>query len=293
MDVRAIILGVFIDLFAAPFCYEGSTALMAKQWAKAGIAYAIGAPLALLGLSVAGVFTTSITKGVADFVYPVASDVRWWIAILLFALFWIGGAETIAKAKAAWWLLAIIVFVALFPFPSPRPGQVIGYLNDFGTGAVVSPPSTATAVQSTPTPSHVPRLTARWGDFSSIQPLDLEGSLMRGKQPCVLKLSAVQEQMNFRNVIATIATRNSVCTVVDNDADQNPAMRDIDSPPTPTPPAGLSIRWNKDTQPQGESVAQWFEGEGFIVNRGHSLPPNSAPTEIWIDFGPGSPWRAP
>jgi hypothetical protein len=60
-----------------------------------------------------------------------------------------------------------------------------------------------------------------------------------------------------------------------------------------TPPAGLLIRWDKDTQPQGESVAQWFEGVGFIVNRGHILPPNSAPTEIWIAIGLGAPWRNP
>jgi hypothetical protein len=200
-------------------------------------------------------------------VETVALDFRYWLALLSVVYLYIATPLLLRQLKS------------ILVEPTIVRGQTI-----------VAPASPAVAV---PTPTHVPRQTANVDDFGPIQPLDLEGRFMRSKQPCVLKLSAVPEQMNFRSIIAMIATRNSVCTIVDDAADQSPATRDIDLPPTPTPPAGLLIRWNKDTQPQGESVAQWFEGAGFIVNRGHILPPNSAATEIWIDIGPGSPWRNP
>jgi hypothetical protein len=68
-------------------------------------------------------------------------------------------------------------------------------------------------------------------------------------------------------------------------------MRDVDAPSLPRSSKGLLVRWNPETQPQGGSIAQWFSGIGFIVERGHNMPSNSAPTEIWIDIGPGMLWE--
>ncbi|MGB9382984.1 hypothetical protein [Candidatus Binatus sp.] len=130
-------------------------------------------------------------------------------------------------------------------------------------------------------------------DFFPSWPLDLERNLLAVAKPCLLKISAVKEQMKLRSVLAQIANENSACTVVDDlaDQDQSPSeFRDLDAMPIPQQ-AGLSIHWNKDAQPRGESIAGWFYGLGFIVNRGDKLPPNSKPTEIWIDIGPGSPWQ--
>ncbi len=109
-------------------------------------------------------------------------------------------------------------------------------------------------------------------------------------KPCFLKISAVKEYMELRKILVQIATENSACTIVDDTADDIPSeLRDLDA--MPVPPSGLSIRWNNDTQPHGESVAGWFYGIGFIVNRGDKLPRNAKPTEIWIDIGPGFLWQ--
>jgi hypothetical protein len=97
----AIVLGVFIDLLAAPFCYEGSTALMAKQYGKAAVGYGIGIPLALIGLAVAGVFGARHGTSTAEWIYPVASDPRWWIAVLFLALLWLGGPHFIERMRFA------------------------------------------------------------------------------------------------------------------------------------------------------------------------------------------------
>lgn len=119
MDARTILLGIFIDILAAPYCYEGSTALMAKQWVKAGVAYAIGLPLAWIGLSVAGILPPLLGTAVGDYIRPIASDPRWWFALLLFTLVWIGGSKAIEKIKAAWWLLIIPIILILLPIAKP------------------------------------------------------------------------------------------------------------------------------------------------------------------------------
>jgi hypothetical protein len=132
----------------------------------------------------------------------------------------------------------------------------------------------------------------QWLDFFPSWPLDLENRFSGVTKPCFVKISAVKEQMALRKVLAQIVNENSVCTLVDDlaDQDQIPSeYRDIDA--MPIPPPGLSIHWNKDAQIHGESIAGWFGGIGFIVNRGHLLPPNAKPTEIWIDIGHGVLWQ--
>ena len=67
-----IVLGVFVDLIAAPFCYEGCSALMNRQWLRAIIAYLVGIPLALVGLSIVGIIPASYTSWVIPIVQPIA-----------------------------------------------------------------------------------------------------------------------------------------------------------------------------------------------------------------------------
>jgi hypothetical protein len=101
MDDKTIVLGIFVDLLAAPFFYEGTAALMSKLWIKAFIAHAIGIPAALIGLTVFGVFGNTYRTAVAAWIYPVAADPRWWILVLLFALLWIGAPHFVDRVRAA------------------------------------------------------------------------------------------------------------------------------------------------------------------------------------------------
>jgi hypothetical protein len=98
---RQIVLGIFVDLIAAPFCYEGCTAVMNKEWGKAIGAYIVGIPLALIGLSIVGIIPVS-SAWVTPIVEPLATDGRWWLVVLLFVLLWIGGPRFVASMRTAW-----------------------------------------------------------------------------------------------------------------------------------------------------------------------------------------------
>ena len=96
-----LVLGIFVDLISAPFCYEGCAALMNKEWGKAISAYIVGIPLALIGLSIVGIIPVS-SAWVTPIVEPLASDGRWWLVVLLFVLLWIGGPRFIERMRMAW-----------------------------------------------------------------------------------------------------------------------------------------------------------------------------------------------
>jgi hypothetical protein len=72
--------------------------------------------------------------------------------------------------------------------------------------------------------------------------------------------------------------------------DSNPI--DVDAPKQPAEPSGpgMVIRWDQ-TFSRGEKIAHFFESDGFKVAVSHRLPDNSLPSLIWIDIGPGSPWK--
>jgi hypothetical protein len=96
-----IVLGVFVDLIAAPFCYEGCAALMNRQWGRAISAYVVGLPLALIGLSIVGIIPIP-TAWVIPIVEPLATDGRWWLFVLLSVLIWIGGPNFVQRIMTAW-----------------------------------------------------------------------------------------------------------------------------------------------------------------------------------------------
>jgi hypothetical protein len=102
MNASQIVLGVFVDLVAAPFCYEGCAALLNKQWLRAIIAYIVGIPLALVGLSIVGIISASYTSWVIPIVQPLALDARWWLLVLVFVLLWIGGPRLVERIRAVW-----------------------------------------------------------------------------------------------------------------------------------------------------------------------------------------------
>jgi hypothetical protein len=99
-------VGVFIDVIAAPYCYEASAAAMAKEWSKAIVGYAIGIPLALIGLSTVAialeVLPPSAVSSIALYVQPLATDARWWLLIWFIVLVWLGGPRFVERMRTAW-----------------------------------------------------------------------------------------------------------------------------------------------------------------------------------------------
>lgn len=248
---------MFLEVLAAPPAYDGWQALKASEIQRALIFYGISAVPCVAGIIVlSGVWArtrSSLSRWVTDQIYPIALDVRYWMALFLIVFVYMATPMLLSQLNRA------------FPAAQPTPSVNIN------------------------TRPH--ERTVDRHDFYPSWSLDLEGRLMHIKQPCVIKISSAQEHLELRKILVQIATENGTCTTVDDQIDANATVPDIDTPPTPAPPAGLSIRWNRETQPQGESIAGWFQGVGFIVNRGHALPPGRQPTEIWIEIGAGFLWQ--
>lgn len=191
------------------------------------------------------------------------------------------------------WIIAglVVTAIAWGPVVLPYFGAPSGSARPDSAPKAVSSPSTNDEWWVRP---H--ERTVDWRDFHPAWPLDLEHRLMDVTKPCVLKISTVQEHLRLREILVQIATETPphtpdipLCTIVDDETDKIPAWRDLDAMPLPSP--GLSIHWDTKTQLRGESIAGWFRELGYNVHEGHTLPPKSPPTEIWIDIGPESVWK--
>jgi hypothetical protein len=69
-------------------------------------------------------------------------------------------------------------------------------------------------------------------------------------------------------------------------------LPNIDNPPSlkPTTDPGVVIRWHEEFK-EGEKAAHFFDADGMKVSISHTMPANSPANLIWIDIGPGSPWK--
>jgi hypothetical protein len=100
--------GVFLvlEILAAPFGYEGASAIMNRQWRRASVAYAIALPLAVAGLIALGVpilgkdLTVAIGSFLADWLLPLSNP--YFIVFLAFlVLAWLGGDRFVQRISGA------------------------------------------------------------------------------------------------------------------------------------------------------------------------------------------------
>src|ERR1700738_4542909 len=101
-------VGVFLvlEVFAAPFGYEGASAIMNRQWARAIAAYLIAVPLAAGGLLALGVpilgqsWTASLRPLLIHWLTPLSNPYLIFL-LLLFVLFWIARGRRAEKQTQA------------------------------------------------------------------------------------------------------------------------------------------------------------------------------------------------
>jgi hypothetical protein len=98
-------------------------------------------------------------------------------------------------------------------------------------------------------------------------------------------ITAPEDKIPFREALRWIAV-DAGCSVqnaidIQNADDPVPKMR--------TTP-GVTIHWNKNYQ-QGSQVAHFFDADGLSTYTSNRMPATSQPELIWIDLGPGNPWK--
>ncbi len=127
------------------------------------------------------------------------------------------------------------------------------------------------------------------GTTFSLQLAQMLGQLPK---PCTVKLTT-QSNDDLASVIVWVVSYGSplggaICSLVGKDTEPP----DIDNPKEPklTSDPGAVVHWDKakiDAQP----IAHFFDSSGVKVSISHRLPPNPPVNFVWIDIGPGSPWK--
>lgn len=276
------LFALFFGLPAGEAFYRGEPITMRM------IAFAIaGSIFAILGPTWPYVKSTFPRRISATFVRT-ASDFRWWMVVILIGF--IGTAILDSSGRI-----------------SPKSGQVIGYLNNFGTGELVSgspptspqspqPPQTAPSAQvaasTNPSVKDWRNLApSPWGGpFGPIMAVEIVQTFEELPKPCVVKVTAPPENENLRGTLNWILQYGAKCDIAENPI----GPPNVDEPQSaevqPNGNPGIIIHWAADYS-WGENAAHFFDSSSFKVSISHRLPPNSNPHLIWIDIGPGSPWK--
>jgi hypothetical protein len=268
---------VFLEILAAPPAYDGWQALKAGTMWKATCLYTVAALPCVAGIVVLsgtwGRTRTNISRWMAGRIYPLASDVRYWMALFLVVFVYLATPILLFQLKST------------LVEPTKTPEQTI---------AISRAPALPVA-SSTPQPHAMPTLrpTFGWDDLRG--PMDamaIESAFMTLPKPCRVRITIPEEHRNFRAVLARIITYNVHCEILNPEDDSFGAPPNVDVAPTPTPAPGLTIRWNPFKLDAGRVVGV-FDAFGLRVAEGHTMPPDMPPDVLLIQIGPGSPWKHP
>jgi hypothetical protein len=110
---------------------------------------------------------------------------------------------------------------------------------------------------------------------------------------CTISLTAPAEMSSFRDTLRWLLTEPQIdggagCTLWREVSP--PSVDDLPSPKQ-TSIRGIVIHWNLASR-DGERIAHFFDSSGLKISTSHQMPPHSGSTLIWIDIGPGSPWKS-
>jgi len=157
------------------------------------------------------------------------------------------------------------------------------------------PKVNSAAEESSTTPPSVAdwrnRPSSPWaGPIGPIHAVELVSIFQRLPSPCVVKVTAPTDNENLRATLEWILQYGAKCEIastpmVPPSADE-PQFAEVQ----PNTKPGVIIHWAPDFS-SGENIALFFDSSTYKVAISHRLPPNSNPHLVWIDIGPGSPWK--
>jgi len=110
-------------------------------------------------------------------------------------------------------------------------------------------------------------------------------------QPCRIKLTD-SSKSELGGVIRWVVEYGNIPTGPICKLQETNPVADADKPrplSLSTEP-GITVHW-KAVNPQGELIAQFFNSMGAYVRNSHQLDSDDPDDLIWIDIGPGSPWK--
>jgi hypothetical protein len=153
--------------------------------------------------------------------------------------------------------------------------------------------------QSLATPAVVLRdvpASSQGGPIGPILAVEMVQWFSQLPKPCLVKLTYASDNQNLGRTLDWILsygdpTKVNGGAICDMQPDVlSPPNIDEPSSPRKTTDPGIVVHWNENFTP-GQGIAHFFDADGFNVKVSHRLPPNSPPNLIWLDIGPGSPWK--
>jgi hypothetical protein len=131
------------------------------------------------------------------------------------------------------------------------------------------------------------------GPIGPIVTVELVQAFVSLPKPCIIRLTSPPNSELAKTISWILAhgapTGGEICRV--DDAPPGPPNVDVTSSAVePTKEPGIVVHWDEDFNP-GNYIAHLLDSDGFKVSISHRLPANAAQGTIWLDIGPGSPWK--
>lgn len=108
-------------------------------------------------------------------------------------------------------------------------------------------------------------------------------------QPCLIKLTD-PSTTDIGQTIAWVLRYGNIPSGPICDVQPNELESADDSAVRPATEPGIVIHWNPDFVP-AEKVVAYFSSMGLKMRVSHRLDQGAPRNLIWIDIGPGSPWK--
>jgi hypothetical protein len=109
-------------------------------------------------------------------------------------------------------------------------------------------------------------------------------------QPCAVRVTTSADKEPFRSTLIWLLTQQNLgagCSLWDERS--TPNIDDPAGPKKATAP-GVVIHWDLAFK-DGERIAHFFDADGMKISISHQMSGHAPPNLIWIDVGPGSPWK--
>ena len=148
--------------------------------------------------------------------------------------------------------------------------------------------STTSSPATNPQPWNMPA-SAQGGPVGPIFAAQFVQLLDGLPKPCLVKVSAPPKSELGRTIawLAQYGGGNGLCTIYEDDRGPPNIDEEI---VLQTNETGIVIHSHAESV-LAKAVAHFFNSSGFNVKISNRMPPRSPPNLLWIDIGPGSPWK--